>query len=686
MRRSPPHPVTGTRLAYHPALDGLRGVAVLGVLAFHGGVSWLPGGFLGVDTFFVLSGFLITSLLVREWQSNGRIALGAFWARRARRLLPALFALVLAVVTIAPFVMPPGSYPGLRGDAISTLLYVANWHAVLSGATYFAQAAPPSPLTHTWSLAIEEQFYLLWPVVVLVVLTRARRLLPLLWVCVAGAVASCVEMVLLDLSGASLTRLYYGTDTRAQSLLAGAALAVLLALVARRRGLATGDPEGWRAATPARAGLAALGWAGLGGGAAIWATTGGTAGFLYEGGFLLVALCSAAVIAAAVCVPGGLLGRALGSRPLRDLGRISYGVYLWHYPLFLWVDATRTHLVGVALFAVRCLLTVALAWVSFVVVEQPLRRGRLIRGPRAWVAVPATAALVAAVVVVATLPGVAEPTSQASPVAVHQPIRTRDLPDGGPVRVLVIGDSTALTLGLALSEDAARYGVAERDVAILGCGVVTGTKVRVTGRVETVTRPCNPSPRPPATPAVQRVPTPYGVRVTVPDGERWTAWYRGWVQRDRPQVVIVLAGRWEVVTRTFRGRWTNILHPAFARDVERGLLRAVRIATSAGASAILMTAPCYDAGEQPDGQPWPTDGARRLDAYNRIVRDVVARTRRTSVFPLGSIVCPGGTFRRQIDGVAVRAPDGVHFTATAGAVLGPRIWPAVLEAARLHGG
>jgi peptidoglycan/LPS O-acetylase OafA/YrhL len=672
----PDSPPSGPHLAYFPALDGLRAVAVLGVLAFHGGVSWLPGGFLGVDAFFVLSGFLITSLLLREWESTGKIVLGAFWARRARRLLPALFALVLVVVCVAPFAMPGGTYPGLRGDAISTLLYVANWHFILSGATYFAQAAPPSPLTHTWSLAIEEQFYLVWPIAVLAVLRWRRRLRPLLWLCAAGAVGSCVEMALLYRAGASLTRLYYGTDTRAQSLLAGAALAVALAALAARRGAATGTRAGWRPdSRSARLGVAGLGFFGLGGCGALWAVTSGTSPFLYEGGFLLVAACAAAVIASAVCLPSGALGRLFATRPLRDLGRISYGVYLWHYPIFLWVDSQRTGAGGAALFGLRCVLTIAVAWASFVLLERPVRHGRVLRGRRVWAAVPAGVALSAAVVVVATIPQVAAP-AVAAPAVRH-----------GAVRVLLVGDSTALTLGIALSEDAGTYGIAQRDVAILGCGVVTGREVRVTGRVVSVARPCNSSPVPRGTPRVKTVPTPYGVTTTVPDGERWTAWYRGWVARDGPDVVVILAGRWETVTRTFHGHWTNILDPAFAAYVERGLLRTVRLTTSRGAKAVLMTAPCDDAGEQPDGQPWPTDAPARLAAYNRIVHEVAARVRaHATVFPLDSLVCPHGEFHRVLDGVVVRSPDGVHFAATAGAYLGPRIWPYVLRAAGVRRG
>ncbi len=215
----PDAPIGEPSLTYIPALDGIRALAVLGVMAYHGGIPFLSAGFLGVDTFFVLSGFLITSLLVSEWQRRQTIRLGAFWARRARRLLPALLVVLLFVAFYVEFIASQGTYPDLRLDALSTLFYVANWHFILVGSNYFVQTGPPSLLTHTWSLAIEEQFYLVWPLVVLGVLHFSRSVRVLLGVCVAGALASAAEMALLYHPGMNLTRLYYGTDTHAQCML-----------------------------------------------------------------------------------------------------------------------------------------------------------------------------------------------------------------------------------------------------------------------------------------------------------------------------------------------------------------------------------------------------------------------------------------------------------------------------------
>src|SRR5690554_4146704 len=154
------------RLRYLPALDGLRAFAVAGVLCYHGGLAWAQGGFLGVDLFFVLSGFLITTLLLREHEDRGAIALGAFWIRRARRLLPALGLLIVLVILYALFVAAPDELRTIRGDALATLGYVANWRFIATDDSYFALFQAPSPLRHVWSLAIEEQFYLLWPLIV----------------------------------------------------------------------------------------------------------------------------------------------------------------------------------------------------------------------------------------------------------------------------------------------------------------------------------------------------------------------------------------------------------------------------------------------------------------------------------------------------------------------------------------
>ena len=194
--------VSHTRLAYLPALDGVRAFAVVAVMMFHGGIPHMDGGFMGVDAFFVLSGFLITSLLIGEWRQSLTIKLGAFWARRARRLLPALLLMLLFVAFFASVIVPKGTYGALRLDALATLLYVSNWHFILVNSNYFNETAASSPLLHTWSLAVEEQFYLIWPLVVLGRHALHAEPAGLFALCCAAAIASAVWMYVVYDGGA----------------------------------------------------------------------------------------------------------------------------------------------------------------------------------------------------------------------------------------------------------------------------------------------------------------------------------------------------------------------------------------------------------------------------------------------------------------------------------------------------
>jgi peptidoglycan/LPS O-acetylase OafA/YrhL len=239
------------RLSYLPGLDGVRAFAVIAVMMYHGGLSITTGGFMGVDTFFVLSGFLITSLLVGEWRQTLTIRLSAFWARRARRLLPALLLMLLFVALLVGVIVPTGTYPTVRLDALTTLLYVSNWHFILIGSNYFDSSSAQSPLIHTWSLAVEEQFYLIWPIVVLTILRFTKTLRVLLAVCCAAALASAIEMLVLYQPIGSNNRLYLGTDTRAQCLFIGAALAVGLIMLGQKEQVAGRLNEGelWRPAS-----------------------------------------------------------------------------------------------------------------------------------------------------------------------------------------------------------------------------------------------------------------------------------------------------------------------------------------------------------------------------------------------------------------------------------------------------
>ena len=670
--------ISHTRLAYLPALDGVRAFAVVAVMMFHGGIPFLTGGFMGVDVFFVLSGFLITSLLLGEWRQSLTIRLGAFWARRARRLLPALFLMLLFVAFFASVIVPKGTYSALRLDALSTLLYVSNWHFILVGSNYFNETQSASPLIHTWSLAVEEQFYLIWPLVVLGVLRLTRSLRVLLGVCVAAAVASATEMYVLHRHAININRVYLGTDTRSQCLFIGCALAVGLVIVTKRHHdegrLAAGELWGPRTHQGQLA-CACVGVLGAVVAIVMWTLTDSTSSFPYTGGFFLVGLATACVILSAIGAPRSVVPRFLSLAPVRYVGRISYGLYIWHWPLFLWVDHARTGLTGYPLFAVRVLVTFGVSVVSFHLVERPIRMGTFLRQWKAWVAVPAAVAVVVAAVVAATTGTIAvASTTYPGSTVTGGPTTTTTTPGSSgtepSVNVLLFGDSVALTLGIGLQvpQLEAKYGYVLSDKGILGCGVTDGPAVQLLGQVDTTPSACNGSPLTPGEP---------------PDEQPWQYQWLAAMGEVKPNVVVVLAGRWEVVDREYQGQWTNILNPVFAAYVKSQLDMTSKLVTSTGAYLVFLTAPCTDEGEQPDGAPWPEDSPARLAVYNKLIREVAAEHPTTdSVVDLDAATCPGGKFTNTLHGVTIRRTDGIHFTDAGGAVLAPSIMPPIVAAGR----
>jgi peptidoglycan/LPS O-acetylase OafA/YrhL len=358
----------GARLAYLPGLDGLRALAVAAVLAYHGGYGGLPGGFLGVEVFLVISGYLITALLVSERAATGRVSLRDFFVRRARRLLPAV-GVLLVVVTAVSVVALPDTLAALRGDVVSALLYVQNWHQIVADQSYFEAVGRPPLLRHLWSLAVEEQFYLVWPLLFAAGIKFLGRKRLVVGVAV-GAVASALWMAVLFTPGVDPTRVYYGTDTRASGLLIGVALALVL------------PPWRMRAAVgaAARVVLDAAGVVALVGLVAIMATVGEFSAVLYRGGFFATGLLTAVLIAV-VAHPAARLGTVLGVAPLRWIGLRSYGIYLWHWPVFMLTrPGVDVGWPGWLVVAVRLGLTVGIAELSYRYVEMPVRRGALGRG------------------------------------------------------------------------------------------------------------------------------------------------------------------------------------------------------------------------------------------------------------------------------------------------------------------
>jgi peptidoglycan/LPS O-acetylase OafA/YrhL len=358
-----PKPVANApHITYRPGLDGLRAIAVASVFLYHSRIDWLPGGFLGVDLFFVLSGYLITSLLLVEWEARNQIDLRRFWMRRGRRLLPALVVVVLASLILAS-IFARGDLARTRSDVVSSLLYYANWHQIIANHSYFNLMGNPSLLQHTWSLGVEEQFYIVWPLLLVPGLVLVgRKRLPM--IVIAGIAASAALMWILYTDPNNPSRVYYGTDTRAFLLLMG----ILLALVwPRIEGLG-------RRALPV---LELLGIAALVGSVLLFLQMQEFNPTLYQGGDLAAAFCFTVLIAAVAHRSTGI-GQALGVAPLRWIGERSYGIYLWHWPIILLVAGVNAR-PSPAVVVGEAAIIVAAAALSYRFVEQPIRTRSLQR-------------------------------------------------------------------------------------------------------------------------------------------------------------------------------------------------------------------------------------------------------------------------------------------------------------------
>jgi peptidoglycan/LPS O-acetylase OafA/YrhL len=678
-----------------PALDGLRGLAVLAVLAFHADLA--QGGFLGVTVFFVLSGFLIGSLLLTEHEGAGRIDLARFWQRRARRLVPA--ALVLIAVVIAYVALTHEQVAtGVVGDGFASAAWVANWRFVFSHQAYADLFSQPSPFQHMWSLAVEEQFYLVLPLLAVVLAGRRRRFA----LVVAGLIAASVVV-----GWTAGGRAYFSTDTRAAEPLIG----VLLALALTRS-----RPWGRRG----RAALHVLGVVGLGGLVAMVILVNEHSPRLHRGGLLAAALLSAAVVASATDERTAA-GRVLALKPLRGVGLISYGIYLYHWPVFLLFDAHRTGLSTVPLLALRTAVTMALALLSYRLVERPIRWGRL--RPRVGLVgwANATVGLLAGLVAVAAVaPAPAnslfasEPTEEAPP-----------LPPG-------LADTTRSTVPSQPGAPVAASGPSPRPIA-KGTASASAVDAWAAGGDPLADAPSAHAPAPPATTGAPRLriavvgdsmalglaagltawaqqrqdvvvydlstsgcPLSVGGDRRLADGQvrAWTPVCGWWddPQSDRaqkfaqfdPDIVVWQDSMNEVPDRDIEGAWRTPGDPVFNEWLDKQYVHAAETFTRAGARLAVLNPVCADWSRM--SKSWRDyggltgSGRARLASLDRVTRQAVAGHHYGD---LNAELCPDGQFSDTVAGVDDARPDGYHLTKEAATAVATKwLGPLVLSVAK----
>ena len=682
----------GSRLTYSPGIDGLRAIAVAAVVAFHLDKQWAVGGFLGVEVFLVISGFLITSLMLAEHERTAQIDLTQFWFRRARRLLPALFVGIGGVVAYMA-IWVPDELIDIRGDVIAALVYVTNWFLSFSDDSYFEALGRPSPLQHLWSLAVEEQWYLVWPLVFAGALKASGgKLKPLIGWFAFFSVASTVLMAVLYDPNVDPSRIYYGTDTRAGGLLMGS----VLALVWSPWRLPKSIPEQARNTLDL---AAAVGLAGL---LVIFWKLDEFSSFLYRGGFAVVGLLTCLIIAAVVHPSGTIASRTLAWKPFVWLGTRSYGLYLWHWPIIVF---TRPRLdidvTGWKLDLLRIGLSVVAAELSYRLVERPIRSGALGRlrdrlgelDPHDWgqrwavgvgavvltgsiatlgislanaeagtpeaastadvadliAATTAATAPEATATVAETTPGsvsstLVEPTATsegATTTAVPTTVATTTTLPRLPRRIDVTGDSVAITMDINFPRDLRDTFIVE-NAAIEGCGVIESGSMISGGRTRRNFSACADfAPR----------------------------WAQTAEQHDA-EIVLVVLGAWEVFDLRTDSGDIAFGTPEHDAIISTGITKGVDALLGTGAEVALLEVPCYTPVDGGGLTALPERGEHERTAHLTELLRAVAATR-DNVHMVASP--PEFCSDPSIGGDLNLRWDGVHYGPLGGAFIWGRL-------------
>lgn len=619
------------------ALDGYRGVGLVGMLLYHHGAPWGRGFVFILSTFFTLSGFLITSLLYAERIDSGSVDLRAFWRRRFRRLLPAALVTLALIVVFGMFAADATQRAGLRADVLAALGYVANWRFIFSAQPYLEQFSTPSPVLHFWSLAIEEQFYLVFPLIFVALAWRAgteqrmrRRLL------VGIGAMSVGSIVIPFLVHMSKDRMYLGTDTRASEILLGCGLAVLL----HRQRLGDALPAGRTRSTLRVAGPLALVAI-----VTIWFTASKTADWIYHGGFGAYAVLSCIVVAACTD-PANVVSRLFSPRVIVWLGQRSYGVYLLHFPLFMVLSPSRIPIGFWPLFTVRLAVSLACAEVLFRYVERPFRRRVPVRVPL-W----AFASVVSVVIVASVLATTAEVQSgtaemvQSNPDALRIDPLTLDptpisvapvsiapvsiapvapapfslnpvsfQPPQRALRTLVIGDSSATFLAFALSGWAERNpgNIEVAGYGLMGCGLLTGGTEIVAGSERSFAPECDTWP------------------------QRWSAA----ISESQPDMIVVAGAFHDATDRRFSptGELEHVGEPTFDVRLSKVYDKLVNLLATADVPILwLDNPPVFDGINLVDRTvESPANDPARMQRINVLLAELAGRHREVTVIPYAS--------------------------------------------------
>ena len=656
------------RFTHIPALDGLRGLAVAAVVLYHFAPQFVPAGFIGVDVFLVLSGFLITSLALEEVDRTKTMSAPGFFARRARRLLPAAIATIVVVVIIARILDHGSVDTSLRGQAVASLTYIANWWSIAQHNSYQAAFGAESPLNHFWSLAVEEQFYLGFPIALIGVIALLKRRIGLhrlahiaLVGATVGAIASCALMWVLRTPGTDPSRVYLGTDTRSQALFVGIAIACIVRL--------------WPVHSlqrVSRAILTAAALLALATLVAIAVAADFRSNWLYTGGFLLVAV-TTGIVVLALNGHNSFFSKALSLKWLRTLGLVSYGLYLWHWPVKVFVTQERLGLSDdrtgrIELFVIRCALTAVATALSWYLIEQPFRRRKSTttetastkRARGLFVALGAlgATALIVGVVWFAAAPTTRPQADYSSNIA---PTISSEKGPEPPISLLWFGDSVAWAMGGgAISfpwPTDYNSPFDPRQIIIWNKGI---------GECPLLHKPSRS----------------FGIVRAGSSCIGWEAKWRDAAAAFPPDAMVWSGALRDTYDVRVDGKWIAFGSPEWVALYNAELDKAAAIATENEVPLIILSQadPKVFPGEKNE-ESLTADNIGKFTQLRQIQRNyALAHSSSTISIDINDLMCSGGSCEETTPSGEIIRPDHLHFSAAGARYLAPRTATAIEDA------